>query len=93
MPETGDKEGEMPKDRFFFHDADEDASSPYIPDLEIQWGDNPTQVLVNGEVLATPDRVDGLDALIATLKRARRAMLGKTTLEDRAMDEYVGIKD
>lgn len=44
------------------------------PEVTVQRGRDPFQVVINGKVHATPDDCCGLNRLIATLRRARDAM-------------------
>lgn len=62
----------MPAEKFYVSgQVEEDGQAP---DLVVQWGADPRQVVINGKVHATPDDCSGLNRLIATLRRARDAM-------------------
>jgi hypothetical protein len=88
MPEMGEKEGEMPKDKFYV--TGQVFGDGKNPEFTVAWGtaESP-QVLLNGVQLATPGDVSGLDRMIQVLQRARRAMLDTTTAEDMAMNSFL----
>jgi hypothetical protein len=88
MPEMGDKEGEMPKDKFYV--TGQVFGDDKNPEFTVAWGTTEKpQVLLNNVQIATPDDVSGLDRMIQVLQRARRAMLGTTTGVDLAVDSFL----
>lgn|SRR5687768_12696930 len=88
MPEMGEKEGEMPKETFYTLDPEP------VLGLTVRWAPatevNPGQVLINDALIANSGDASGLDRLIQSLKRARRAMRGTTTAADMAVDSFLG---
>jgi len=81
MPETGEKEGEMPKEEIYATAVTDqpDTEQPY---LTIAWGRNADmtkQVTVNGHVLSD----DQLDHLVRVFKRAQRWKRGGETFIER----------
>lgn len=70
MPVMGEKEGEMPREKFW----QPDNAGNEQPDLTIRWA--PEVLFVQGDILVTRDDTSGLDRMIQSLKRARRALHG-----------------
>lgn len=60
----------MPREKFWQPDHAENEQ----PDLTIRWA--PEVLFVQGDILVTRDDTSGLDRMIQSLKRARRALLG-----------------
>lgn len=73
QPRDGaDKEGEMPKEKFYFSGQVENDGR--APDITVSWGEAPQpQVLINGNAA---DR-SGLNRLIRALRRARDQAYGQ----------------
>jgi hypothetical protein len=69
MPATGEKEGEMPREKFW----QTDHADRQEPDLTVRWAHE--VLFVQGDILITSDEEpEDLDRLIRSLKRARRAL-------------------
>ena len=76
MPATGEKEGEMPREKFW----QPDNAGNEDPDLTIRWA--PEVLFIQGDILVTrEDDPRDLDRLIQSLKRARRAF-GRQSLRE-----------
>ncbi len=76
MPATGEKEGEMPREKFW----QPDNAGNEDPDLTIRWA--PEVLFIRGDILVTrEDDPRDLDRLIQSLKRARRAF-GRQSLRE-----------
>lgn len=80
----------MPAEKFW--SSDHLHSNGGEPVLTVSWGHPaPGEVVTplitsTGPLLFAGGDVEDVDRLIKALKRARRAMLGKTTREDMAVD-------
>lgn len=81
----------MPAEKFYYTGQVEGDGRG--PDLVVSWGSSWREymdgrytpaLLINGDVVGTADDMSGIDRLITTLKRARRAVRATGSLTDPA---------